>query len=162
MERDHDPGADGRRTTMALKIRPITDHDFFPWYDLYVAYGKFYETEVEGDRAVLVWSWLVDPAHETEALVAEDDGTLVGVAHIREFARPLAGERGLYIDDLFVDPDARNAGVGEALITAVKNLAAERHLGIVRWITAEDNETAQRLYDKVASRTSWVTYDLVV
>ncbi|MCU1476724.1 MAG: acetyltransferase [Subtercola sp.] len=147
---------------MALTIRPITDHDFFPWYDLYVAYGKFYETELEGDRAVLVWSWLIDPEHETEALVAEDDGKLVGVLHFREFARPLAGERGLYIDDLFVDPDARNSGVGAALISEAKNIAASRGLGIVRWITDEHNETAQRLYDKLASRTSWVTYDLVV
>ncbi|UFS60867.1 GNAT family N-acetyltransferase [Subtercola endophyticus] len=147
---------------MALTIRPITDHDFFPWYDLYVAYGKFYETELEGDRAVLVWSWLIDPAHETEALVAEDDGKLVGVLHFREFARPLAGERGLYIDDLFVNPDARNSGVGAALITEAKKIAASRGLGIVRWITDDSNETAQRLYDKLASRTSWVTYDLVV
>ncbi|GAA0992478.1 GNAT family N-acetyltransferase [Subtercola frigoramans] len=147
---------------MTLKIRPITDHDFFPWYDLYVAYGKFYATEVEGDRAILVWSWLIDPAHETEALVAEHDGKLVGVAHIREFARPLAGERGIYIDDLFVDPDARNSGVASALIAEVKSIAAKRHAGIVRWITADDNETAQRLYDKLANRTSWVTYDLVV
>src|ERR1700712_5776650 len=127
---------------MTLKIRPITDRDFFPWYDLYVAYGNFYETPVEGDRAVLVWSWLIDPAHETEALVAEDDGTLVGVVHIREFARPLAGERGLYIADLFVDPDARNSGGGGALIAEVKKIAASRHLGIVRWITEDSNETA--------------------
>ena len=147
---------------MTLKVRPITDHDFFPWYDLYVAYGKFYETELEGDRAVLVWSWLIDPSHETEALVAEVDGKLVGLAHIREFARPLNGDRGLYLDDLFVDPDARNTGVGEALIAEAKKLAASRRLGVVSWITANDNATAQRLYDKVAERTTWVTYDLVV
>jgi hypothetical protein len=31
----------------------------------------------------------------------------------------------------------------------------------VRWITAADNATAQRLYDRVATKTAWVTYDLV-
>ncbi|MEA9986614.1 MULTISPECIES: GNAT family N-acetyltransferase [Subtercola] len=147
---------------MTLTIRPITDRDFFAWYDLYVAYGQFYETPIEGDRAVLVWSWLTDPAHETEALVAEDDGKLVGLAHIREFARPLAGGRGLYLDDLFVAPDARGAGVASALLAEIKALAATRHANVVRWITDEKNETARRLYDTVANRTTWVTYDLPV
>jgi hypothetical protein len=32
----------------------------------------------------------------------------------------------------------------------------------VRWITAENNETARRLYDRVAQKTEWVTYDLKV
>ena len=34
-------------------------------------------------------------------------------------------------------------------------------LSVVRWITATDNDTAQRVYDKVAEKTEWVTYDLV-
>jgi hypothetical protein len=32
---------------------------------------------------------------------------------------------------------------------------------VVRWITAKDNETARKLYDAVAQKTKWVTYDLV-
>ena len=39
-------------------------------------------------------------------------------------------------------------------------LARERGWSVVRWITAEDNATAQRLYDRHATRTPWVTYDL--
>ena len=39
--------------------------------------------------------------------------------------------------------------------------AKERGLSVVRWITAKDNETARRLYDRFAEKTKWVTYDLV-
>jgi hypothetical protein len=33
-------------------------------------------------------------------------------------------------------------------------LAKDRDLGVVRWITADDNHTAQSVYDKVATRTT--------
>ena len=89
-------------------------------------------------------------------------GKLIGLAHVREFYRPVAGEVALYLDDLYVHPDARGQGVGTALIEHLRELAKSRHLKTVRWITAEDNETARRVYDKVASKTEFVTYDLTV
>ena len=85
---------------------------------------------------------------------------VVGFAHHREFPRPSSGKRGLYLDDLFTEPDLRRRGVGRALINGLAELARERGLDKVRWITAEDNATAQRLYDDLAERTTWVTYDL--
>ena len=41
-------------------------------------------------------------------------------------------------------------------------MARERGAAKVRWVTAADNATAQRLYDDIADRTDWVTYDLLV
>lgn len=35
------------------------------------------------------------------------------------------------------------------------------HATVVRWVTAEDNDVARRLYDRVATATAWVTYDRV-
>jgi ribosomal protein S18 acetylase RimI-like enzyme len=152
-----------KETTVSFVIRPITERDFFPWHELYEGYGEFYETPLHDQKAVLVWTWLTSDAHEVEALVAEnDEGRLVGLAHFREFARPLAGGKGIHLDDLFVAPDARGQGVGTALIEAVKKIAADRHAGIVRLITAADNTDAQKLYDSVGEKTSWITYDLTV
>ena len=108
-----------------------------------------------------VWEWLLDPQHESFALVAVDaDDRPIGLAHYREFARPLAGRTGIYLDDLFTAPDARGSGAASALIARLKALATERGCDVVRWITANDNVTAQRLYDRLATRTEWVTYDL--
>lgn len=149
---------------MPISVRPISDRDFFPWHELYEGYGEFYETPLTDDKAVLIWSWLIDPKHELEGLVAVDDdndGKLVGLAHFRKFARPLAGGTGLYIDDLFITPELRGKGIGTSLINEVKAIADRRKAGVVRWITAQDNTAAQRLYDSVAERTAWVTYDLV-
>ncbi len=45
------------------------------------------------------------------------------------------------------------------MITRLGEMAQERGIDKVRWITAEDNHTAQRLYDDMAEKTTWVTYD---
>jgi GNAT superfamily N-acetyltransferase len=80
---------------------------------------------------------------------------------VRRFSRPLAGSRGLFLDDLFVTPDARGEGAATAILETLKTRARDEGLSVVRWITAADNDAAQRVYDRVAQKTEWVTYDLV-
>lgn len=62
-------------------------------------------------------------------------------------------------DDLFARPDVRGTGVGRALIERLAEMAREHGCAKVRWMTAEDNHVAQLLYDSLAQRTTWVTYD---
>jgi len=145
---------------MSIEVRPVRDGDFFAWLDVYAEYARFYETELTDQKALVLWSWLTDPEHEEDGYVAVDGERIVGLAHVREFARPLEGDRGLFLDDLFVVEEERGKGVGSALIQKARALAEERGLGVVQWITAQDNATAQKLYDAVASRTSWVTYEI--
>jgi ribosomal protein S18 acetylase RimI-like enzyme len=88
------------------------------------------------------------------------DGRLIGLAHFRPFARPLSATTGGFLDDLFVAPEARGSGAAEALLAELKAIAGQRGWSVVRWITAEDNARARALYDRVATQTQWVTYDL--
>ena len=108
-----------------------------------------------------VWGWIFDPAHETEALVAEDaGGRLLGLAHFRAFARPLSASTGGFLDDLFVAPAARGQAVADALIGALAEEGRARGWTVIRWITAEDNYRARAVYDRMAERTKWLTYDI--
>lgn len=145
---------------MSITIRTPSDGDFFSWLDLYEGYANFYSEPLTDRRALQLWSWLSDPAEAVNVFVAVDDGVLVGLIHFREFTRPLEAERGVYIDDLFVLEGSRNRGVGRALIDAVSERARESRAGVVQWITAEDNAEAQKFYDGVGKRTSWVTYEI--
>ena len=104
---------------------------------------------------------MVGEQHGLTGLVAAGrTGALLGLANVRTFARPSTGSVGLYLDDLFTGPAARRAGVGTALLRAVADLAAQRGASVVRWITAADNAHARALYDELATRTPWVTYDM--
>jgi GNAT superfamily N-acetyltransferase len=141
-------------------VRRVAQADRAGWDRLYAGYAEFYgveQTPAMRDRA---WAWIHDPAHEVEGLVAERDGDLVGLAHFRAFARPLSATVGGFLDDLFVAPEARGTGAAEALIRAVAEQGRERGWSVIRWITAGDNVRARRLYDRLATATPWVTYDL--
>lgn len=148
---------------MTWSVRPPLPADEPAWRDLYSAYREFYALEPDSVVVSRVWSWIEDAAHETHALLAVDEnGVIGGLAHFRRFARPSSGTTGLWLDDLFTRPDLRGAGIARVLLDAVSGVAEREGLSVVRWITNENNATARRLYDTVASATKWVTYDRAV
>ncbi len=143
-----------------VAIRAVEAADRAEWDRLYAGYADFYRVEQTEDMRNKVWSWLHDPAHETEGLVAVLDGRLVGLAHFRAFARPLSASTGGFLDDLFVDPASRGSGAAPALIDALSEIGRARGWSVIRWITAEDNYRARALYDRLAEKTRWATYDI--
>lgn len=144
----------------AIRIVPLAAQHRTDWERLYAGYAEFYRVTQTPEMRATVWGWIMDPAHEVNALVAEDAaGRAVGLAHYRSFARPLSASTGCFLDDLFVAPETRGQRVGEALIEALAALARERGWSVVRWITADDNYRARTAYDRVATRTMWITYD---
>ena len=146
---------------MTVKIRPPRETDRAEWDTLYQGYATFYKVAQTPQMRDTVWSWLFDPAQQSEGLVAEaPDGRLIGLTHFRPFARPLSATTGGFLDDLFVSPDARGSGAADALIDAVKAEGARRGWSVIRWITAEDNYRARGVYDRLAERTKWLTYDI--
>lgn len=48
----------------------------------------------------------------------------------------------------------------QALFAEIDRLAQERSRPVVRWTTADDNYTARSVYDRLAQRTTWITYDM--
>ena len=140
-------------------VRPVEPRDHERWRALFTAYGVFYETAF--DDAVLdgVWAWLMDAEHPLVCLVAEHAGEVVGFAHLREQPDTFTAGPGWYLDDLYTVPEVRGSGAGTALLEAIAAHAREHGGGTIRWITAADNTRAQGVYDRLATRTSWVTYE---
>jgi GNAT superfamily N-acetyltransferase len=142
-------------------VRDLAETDLTAWRQLFRAYGDFYETAFDDAHLDHVGALLLQPGSGVDALVAEDDaGRIVGFAHHRSHPDTFSAGRDWFLDDLFVDPEVRGSGIGTALIEAVADRArAAGPGGTLRWITAASNERAQRVYDRVATRTSWVTYE---
>lgn len=146
---------------MSVSVRPLATADRAAWERLYAGYAAFYKVAQSPEMRATVWGWIFDPTHGTEALVACDrSGDVIGLAHFRPFARPLSATAGGFLDDLFVDPAARGSGAAEALIDALADEGRKRGWSVIRWITAEDNYRARAVYDRMAARTQWLTYDI--
>lgn len=142
-------------------IRPIADHDGERWRELFTAYGIFYKTSFSGEVLDGVLAWLLNPEHEVNAIVATDAAdTVIGFAIYRAHPDTFTAGTAIYLDDLYVDPAARGAGAATAMLEALAVVAGRSGAEKVRWITAGDNVRAQRVYDRIAKKADWVSYEL--
>ena len=96
------------------------------------------------------------------ALVAEQDGVLLGLVHYLLHRSTTSLLPSLYLQDLFTATEARGKGVGRALIEAVYDAAKAQGLPRVYWLTHETNETAMMLYDQIAEKSGFTEYRKVL
>lgn len=134
---------------MSLRIRPISQNDKTIWLDLFKEYIDFYKAELSNEQYELTWQ-RINSKYNMHGLLAEKDGQIIGLAHY--IFRPDTWEVAdfCYLEDLYVDPRVRGVGVGRALIKAVEQIAIKKGSKRLYWTTAEDNEVARKLYDKLA------------
>lgn len=146
---------------MLMLIRSLHQGDRQAWEQLYRGYAEFYRVETSDDKLVTLFGWLMDSAHPCTGLVAEDaEGRLIGLAHFREMPSPLRGENVGFLDDLFVDPASRGGKVGEAMLRHLDGIAEQRAWAVMRWITRDNNYRARSVYDRLAHRSDWITYEM--
>lgn len=96
------------------------------------------------------------------ALIAELDGEPVGFAlWFRNFSTWL-GRPGIYLEDLFVRPEARGTGLGKALLTSLIDIARERGYGRVEWSVLDWNEPAMGFYRSLGATPNdeWTVWRL--
>jgi GNAT superfamily N-acetyltransferase len=142
-------------------IAPPDPSEKAGWRHLYNGYAEFYKVPMDDRIADTVWGWLHDPAHVLTGLLARDEaGKPIGLAHFREMPRPLAGRVGGFLDDLYVEPSHRGTGIADALIEAMVAHARDHEWANIRWMTAENNYRGRGLYDRIAQKTHWLTYEI--
>lgn len=81
-----------------------------------------------------------------EVLIAEIDGASVAFALFFQNFSTWTGRPGIYLEDLYVTPDARGAGVGTALLRHIAGIALDRGCGRFEWSVLDWNEPAIRFY----------------
>jgi len=134
---------------MSINIRPITQNDKARWLELFKEYIVFYKSKLSDEQYELTWD-RINSGFNINGLLAEKDGQVVGFTHYIFRPSTWAAEDFCYLEDLYVDPKVRGGGVGRALIKAVEEIAIAKGSKRLYWTTAPDNETARKLYDKVA------------
>ena len=144
---------------MALTIRELREGDEDQWRALWTGYLEFYETEVPEQVYRTTFARLLgDDPQDFHGLVAEADGRLIGLTHYVFHRHCWRIENVVYLQDLFVSPDARGTGAGRALIEAVYAAADAAGCPSVYWMTQEFNATARQLYDRIGTHTPFIKY----
>ena len=93
-----------------------------------------------------------------ETMICERDGQAIGFALYFFTYSTFLARPSLYLEDLFVVPDARGAGAGKALLAALARLAVRRGCGRMEWAVLDWNEPAIRFYESLGARLrkDWV------
>jgi GNAT superfamily N-acetyltransferase len=148
--------------TEALAVRQAVPGDFAVWLPLWLGYNAFYgragDTAPPASLTEATWERFFDGMEPMEALVAELEGRLVGLAHIIFHRNTGLVGPTCYLQDLFAAPEIRGRGIGRALIEGVYARARAAGARRVYWHTHESNAVAQRLYDGVAERSGFIVY----
>ena len=87
-----------------------------------------------------------------EALVALRGGRSVGFALFFTTFSTFLCKPGLYLEDLFVEPAHRGAGIGKALLGRLAGLAIERNCGRFEWRVLDWNEPSIKFYESLGAR----------
>ncbi|MFN4923166.1 N-acetyltransferase family protein [Bradyrhizobium sp.] len=143
-------------------IRAIAHEDYDRWLPLWDGYNSFYgrsgPTALPPEVTATTWARFFDADEPMHALVAEQDGKLIGLVHYLFHRTTTTIAPICYLNDLFTSEAARGKGVGRALIEAVYTEARRAGSPRVYWQTHETNTTAQALYNKVAERSGFIVY----
>ena len=145
---------------MSVTIRPLTAEDRAEWARLWTGYLEYYKTSVPEAVYDSTFARLLgDDPQDFNGLLAEVDGRPVGLVHYLFHRHNWKIENVCYLQDLYADPSVRGQGVGRALIEAVYAAADANGTPAVYWLTQDFNETARRLYDRVAQVTPFIRYN---
>lgn len=120
--------------------------------------------ESRPDPEALAEQLAEDASPRIEALVAHDEGTgkCIGFALFFHNYSTFLTNFGLFLEDLFVEPEFRGQGVGFALFKRVATIARDRGCKRLEWNVLDWNETAITFYEKLGATpmTGWDTMRL--
>ena len=135
-----------------LSIRPATVDDV-PLVRALI--GELAEYERLADAAVAtdadLRAQLFGERPAAEVLIGEVDGEPAGFALFFHNFSTFLGKRGLYLEDLFVRPAARGAGLGKHLMAALARIAVQRDCGRFEWSVLDWNAPAIGFYRRIGA-----------
>ena len=93
--------------------------------------------------------WVFGEDAVASVLVAEQEDRVVGIAlWFRNFST-WSGQPGIYLEDLFVEPEHRGSGLGKALLLELARIAVERGYARVEWVVLDWNRPSIEFYESL-------------
>ena len=97
-----------------------------------------------------------------EVLIAEEDEKPVGFALYFHNFSTFVGKPGIYLEDLFVEPEMRGKGYGKALLVELAKIAKERNCGRLEWAVLDWNTPSIEFYKSLGAKPmdEWTVFRL--
>ncbi len=139
---------------MSVTIRAATRQDIDLIHSFIAALAEYERLadEARADKAELA-QHLFGERPMAEVLIAEHEGAAVGFALFFHNFSTFEGKPGLYLEDLFVAPEARGLGAGKALLAHLAKLAVERGCARLEWSVLDWNRPAIDFYQSIGARS---------
>lgn len=144
-------------------LEPVTESELDELLPLMRGYCVFYETDPPDEALLELSRWLLaHPEDGVQVLARDQDGEAVGFSTVYWTWRTMHASRLAVLEDLFVAPRARGAGVADALIEDARARARARGARDLTWQTAKSNQRAQAVYDRIGAERDdgWFDYSL--
>lgn len=105
---------------------------------------------------------LFGPRPAAEVVIAEMEGEPVGFALFFQNYSTFLAQPGIYLEDLYVRPEARGHGIGRALLGHLARVAVERGCGRLEWWVLDWNAPAIGFYRELGAEPmdDWTVYRL--
>lgn len=144
-----------------MEILPLNEEFKSGWQTLMKLYFEFYAFDVDDKHIESVFSMIMDETTGLNSFLAIIDGNVVGVANY-VFMPDTFNIRNCYLSDLYTDDKYRGQGIARKLIDAVAVAAKNAGCPSFYWLTRHENQKAQFLYDKVASKRDLYVYEKLI
>ncbi|MFI5137346.1 MAG: GNAT family N-acetyltransferase [Sphingobacteriales bacterium] len=132
-----------------MQIKRITSAEFHLVTDLFNKYRIFYK---QSSDLALAESFIKERLENNESVIfvaLADDGVPAGFTQLYPILSSVRATKNWLLNDLYVDASYRKQGIGEALIKIAMDFARSQKVTSLKLETAEDNYTAQRLYEAI-------------
>ena len=135
---------------MTAAVTALSEREFFAWYELFSEYASGEGVAATDESVMRVWTALHAPG-AVGAVARDRAGDVVGLVHALPFERLLQGDGGVQIEDLYVAPHARRAGIATALVAHVLERAEADRRSALRWEARPDDAAAHALQQRFAA-----------
>ena len=141
-----------------MMIRDLVADDYADWRRLWDMYLAFYQMDLPESVTARTWGRLIDHGSGIWCRMAGDLGFAIAFTHASTWVMT----QDCYLEDLFVDPEARGQGIGRALMADVQAIARAKGCARLYWHTDHDNRQARNLYDSIAPVGDVVRYRMTL
>ncbi|MGA9213300.1 N-acetyltransferase family protein [Kaistella sp.] len=145
-----------------FQIRKATESDTPIIFDLIKKLAVYEKMEDEVITSVEELKENIFTHKFSKVLIAEEDEKPVGFALYFYNFSTFVGKPGLYLEDLFVEPDCRGKGYGKKLFAELAKIAKEENCGRMEWSVLDWNTPAIKFYESLGAKPmdEWTVFRL--